>query len=253
MTPKDRVTLLPPRGESQQEAWPQRAGDSQIAGNMAAACPGQFAFRRSDLLFDGGDFIADGRFVFVSPAVLSRNIQHTVSDEAQLRAVLQRELGREVILMPGAPDHHVGMFMMSAGDGGMVIADPSLARPLFAADAASAHVLAGGANFSPATQKRFDSVAAVATACGYRVTRIPVVTAAEGKMYLTYVNVILDQQAGHRIVYMPTFTDQPRLNAAATGVWKSLGYEVRPIDCTTVFPRGGTLHCLANVVTRAAE
>ena len=250
---QDRVTLLAPQGESQQEIWPQRAGDSRIAGDLAGAWPGQFTAHRSDLLFDGGDFLADGRFVFVSPGVLSRNIQHTVTDERELLVVLQRELHRQVVLMPDAPDHHAGMFMMSAGDGRMVVADPSLARPLFAPDAASAQALAGGADFSPTTQKRFDAVAAAALSCGYRVTRIPVVPAAEGKMYLTYVNVILDQQAGRRIVYMPTFADQPRLNEAATSVWESLGYQVHPIDCTSVFPRGGTLHCLANVVTRSAN
>ena len=33
----------------------------------------------------------------------------------------------------------------------------------------------------------------------------------------------------------------------------SLGYEVRPIDCTTVWQRGGTLHCLVNVLGRVGS
>ena len=53
-----------------------------------------------------------------------------------------------------------------------------------------------------------------------------------------------------RIVYMPVYENQDAMNAAATKVWETLGYEVRPVDCTTVFQRGGTLHCLVNIMQR---
>ena len=40
------------------------------------------------------------------------------------------------------------------------------------------------------------------------------------------------------------------LNAAATEVWRGLGYEVRPVDCTTPYVHVGALHCLVNVLRR---
>jgi hypothetical protein len=52
---------------------------------------------------------------------------------------------------------------------------------------------------------------------------------------------------------MSTFAGQEELNSAAAAVWTSLGYEVRPIDCTPVWQLGGTLHCLVNVFRRAGS
>ena len=40
------------------------------------------------------------------------------------------------------------------------------------------------------------------------------------------------------------------LNAAGRAVWEGLGYEVRAVDCTTVFRHFGCLHCLVNVLSR---
>ena len=85
------------------------------------------------------------------------------------------------------------------------------------------------------------------------------VAPGHGIRYITYVNVILDRippnaplntGAGKQVVYMSSFQGQDRLNTAATKVWQSLGYEVRPVDCTTVWQKGGTLHCLVNVIRR---
>ncbi|HVX83737.1 MAG TPA: hypothetical protein VH253_02885 [Phycisphaerae bacterium] len=37
---------------------------------------------------------------------------------------------------------------------------------------------------------------------------------------------------------------------AAAHTWASLGYSVRPIDCSSVWTKGGTLHCLIHVLQR---
>jgi hypothetical protein len=50
---------------------------------------------------------------------------------------------------------------------------------------------------------------------------------------------------------MPAFPGQPRLTAAAATIWSSLGYAVHPIDCSPVWTKGGTLHCLINVLERS--
>jgi hypothetical protein len=137
------------------------------------------------------------------------------------------------------------MFMMAAGDNRVVVGDPSLAAPLY-----SSSDLPGGADFSPETQARFDSVAKAAKEAGYRVTRIPCVPAADGKTYLTYVNGLIDQRSGRRTIYMPIFDGQDRLNAAGEEVWRSLGFTVVPINVTSAYRYFGTLHCLVNVIDK---
>ena len=110
--------------------------------------------------------------------------------------------------------------------------------------------LPGGADFTPETQHLFDAVAAQCAAAGYQVTRLPVVLARDGRTYLTFANVLLDQRGPRRIVYLPFYQDAGQLNAAARAVWKTLGYEVRPVDCRSVYRHSGCLHCLVNVLSR---
>jgi hypothetical protein len=111
--------------------------------------------------------------------------------------------------------------------------------------------LPGGPDFTPETQHLFDAVAAQAAAAGYKVIRIPVVPARDSRTYLTYVNVLLDRQGTQRIVYLPTYQGADGLNAAARAVWEGLGWQVRPVDCTSAYRHFGCLHCLVNVLARS--
>ena len=253
------TTLWSPRGEAGDEVWPARAGDQRIGRDIAAALAPLVTARRSGLYFDGGDFLADSETVFVMPRVLQRNLQQTVRSRAEFLGLLSRELKRRVVLLDEAPDHHAGMFMASIGAKTMLVGDPSLARELIAADMAkSDHAttnefmnLPGGPDFTAPTQHLFDAVAAQCAAAGYKIIRIPVVPARDGRTYLTYVNVLLDQRGGQRLVYLPFYRGVEHLNAAARAVWASLGYEIRPVDCTTAYRHFGCLHCLVNVLSRA--
>ncbi|MGD0387859.1 MAG: hypothetical protein ABSC42_02795 [Tepidisphaeraceae bacterium] len=237
------VILVASRGEDGGQIWPQRQGDQRIAEDLARVI-GRRAIH-SGLYFDGGDFLADSRSVFIAPGAIARNIQHTCGDEGELSEILRRQLGLCPVLLKDAPDHHAGMFMMAAGDGRVVVGDPKLANGLL-----TPMELPGGPDFSDSTQRRFDSVAAAATAAGYRVTRIPCVPSYDGKTYVTFVNGIIDQRDGRRTIYMPVYQGQAPLNAAAQRVWENLGYRVVPIDVTSTFRYFGTLHCLVNVIEK---
>jgi hypothetical protein len=253
------TTLWSPRGEAGEEVWPARAGDQRIGRDIAAALAPLVMARRSGLYFDGGDFLADSDTVFVMPRVLQRNIQQTVRSRAEFVGLLSRELKRRVVLLDEAPDHHAGMFMASVGGKTMLVGDPSLARELIAPEMAQPRHAAtnefmnlpGGPDFTEPTQHLFDAVAAQCAAAGYKIVRIPVVPALDGRTYLTYVNVLLDQQGGRRLVYLPFYRGAETLNAAARTVWASLGYEIRPVDCTTAYRHFGCLHCLVNVLSRS--
>ena len=244
------TTLIPPAGEAGAAVWAPRAGDQRAADDLAAALAPAADCRRSPLAFDGGDLLADASAVFVTPAVARRNLQRTHADAAGLRAALADLTGRPVILLDPAPDHHAAMFMAAAGDGTILVGDPSLARP-FLESPASVGLWDVAPDWSPETQALFDTVAAQVAAAGRRVVRIPVVCAPDGRTYLTYVNVIIDQRGGGaRTVYLPTYRGADALNAAACRIWQSLGYTVRPVDCTTCHRRFGGLHCLVNVIER---
>lgn len=247
------AVLVAPRGEMGADLWPARRGDQRVADDLAAALARSVAAIRSELYFDGGDFVADDRTAFVTPAVLRRNLQHTVQTREELLKRLSAMLRREVVLLEEAPDHHAGMFMMPVGDRTILVGDPAAAERLLAAsgDTESAALrLPDGPDFADATGDKFNAVAKQCRAAGYRVVRIPIVPASDGRTYVTYLNAILDQRQGRRIVYMPVFNGADSLNRTAENVWAGLGYEVRRVNCDACYPHFGSLRCLVNVVHR---
>ena len=245
--PGGRALVISPLVEDAAAIWPQREGDSRIGDDLARALPDGVISHRSALIFDGGDFVADNETVFVTPEVARRNVGVTVASLDELRQELARILKRRVILLDHAPPHHAGMFMMLAGDRTALVGDPSLAAAL--ADEGDPWPLERP-DFSETTQRQFDAVAARCKAAGYRVVRIPVAPGRDGRTYLTYLNVILDERSGRRTVYMPVYEGAESLNAAAEAVWRKLGFGVHRIDCTNTYKHFGSLRCLVNVLRR---
>lgn len=253
------TTVLSPRGEAAEEIWPARAGDERVGQDLATALAPAVRARRSNLYFDGGDVLADGENVFVVPRLLPRNLQHTVRDREELLRILAAEFKRRVVLLEQAPDHHAGMFMVSTGRRTMLVGDPGLGRRCARADSAEDGRrcpslftnLPGGPDFSPETQRLFDAVAHQCAAAGYRVVRLPVVPARDGRTYLTYANAVIDDLRPRRLVFLPFYRGHEPLNAAARAVWEGLGFEVRPVDCTSAYRHFGSLHCLVNVLRRS--
>ncbi len=256
--PDGPTIIYSPQSEAGNEVWPSRAGDERVGVDVARALAPRALARRSGLYFDGGDILSDGRNVFVMPRLLSRNIQHTVTNRQQLVEILGTELNRHVVLLDEAPDHHAGMFMASIGNNTMLVADPKLGRELLSASgqnsaafATVVHELPGGPDFKPETQRLFDVVADQCAALGYRVVRIPVIPAQDGRTFLTYVNALIDEQAVRRVVYLPRYDGCEIMNTAARTIWETEGYEVRTVNCTATYRHFGCLHCLVNVFSRS--
>ena len=249
------VTLLLPRGENGAAAWPARQGDQRVGFDLARLLGPTVDARRSGLLFDGGDFVADARTVFVTPGVLRRNLQHTVGTREELLRRLEARLRKRVVLLDEAPDHHAGMYLMAIGDDTMLVGDPSLARGVvdgWSAEKRARLFPSGGPDRTAETQRRFDAVARQVAAAGYHVKRVPVVPGADGRTWLTYLNGVLDERGGQRTVYLPVFRGAEPLNAAAVAVWREAGYTVRQVDCTAAYVHFGSLRCLVNVLRRSA-
>jgi hypothetical protein len=172
----------------------------------------------------------------------------------ELRSRLAAVLGRRIVLLRGAPDHHTAMYMTPVGGGAVLVGDPALARRLLAAagrEREAAGWFPDGPDFSDAAIARFDAVAEQCRAAGYRVVRIPTVPGRDGRTFITYVNAIMDVRDGRRAVYMPAFTFADVLNEEAARVWSELGYDVRRVRCDSCYRYFGTLHCLVNVLRRA--
>jgi hypothetical protein len=258
-SPAGAATIWSPRGETAEEIWPARAGDERVGQDIATALGSAARAVRSGLFFDGGDLLCDNDNVFVAPRVLQRNLQHTVGSRVEFLSMLASQVKRRVILLEEAPDHHAGMFMASVGGHVMLVGDPKLGRALlpaqFQADnrggSGEFMNLPGGPDFTDASQHLFDAVAEQCAATGYRVVRIPVVPAQDGRTYLTYVNVLLDRMGERRVVYLPYYRGAEALNDAARAVWEKLGFEVRLVDCTATYRHFGCLHCLVNVLKRS--
>jgi hypothetical protein len=248
---KGMTTLLHQPQEASAEVWPERAGDERISADIARVLSSSVIARRAGFYFDGGDFLADDHAVFVTPRVLRRNIQRTTPGRKQLLEDIANVLRRRVVLLDDAPDHHAAMFMVAVGNRTMLVGDPRLGRNFFPTNAAAFPELPGGPDFSEQTQRLFEAVAGQCAAEGYKVIRVPTIPAADGRSYLTYVNCLIDQQGARRIVYLPSYRGAESLNAAATAVWENLGYEVRPVDCTSTYRQFGCLHCLVNVLSRS--
>lgn len=243
------TVLLAPREERGGDIWPDRRGDGRVAGDLADALGKGVAWRRSGLSFDGGDFVADSRTVFVAPGVLRRNFQNTVRTREELIDRLGAAMKREVVLLDTAPDHHAGMFLMPVGDRTVLVGDPAAGRKLLPRDANDL-VGADGPDFRPETRALFDAVADTCKSAGYRVVRVPLAPGRDGRTYLTYLNVLLDRRRGRRVVYMPVFDGADALNAEGARVWTSLGWEVRTVNCTSSYRHFGSLRCLVNVLSR---
>jgi hypothetical protein len=250
----DSTTLLCPRAEDGADVWPARQGDQQVAGDLAAALGPDVRSVRSGLYFDGGDFAADGETAFARPSILLRNLQRTVATREDLIESLSGTLKRRVVILEGAPDHHVAMYLVPVGGRTVLVGDPKMAREILArsdpeADAV-ATFLPGGPDFSAAATASFEKVAQQCRDAGYRVVRIPVVPGSDGRTYLTYQNAILDARDGRRVVYMPVYTFTGNLNREAARVWTELGYDVREVECDAAARNFGALHCLVNVLQR---
>jgi hypothetical protein len=247
------ITLLSPRGELGGEIWPARAGDHRVGEDLAAALRPRVVTARGALEFDGGDFVADAETVFVTPAVLRRNLQQTVQTREELIERLGAVLKRKVVLLRDAPDHHAGMYMMPVGNHTVLVGDPAMAETLLA-DWAEKDLAAlcpkEGPDFTEETVARFDAVADQCKAAGYRVVRIPIVPGRDGRTYLTYLNAILDRRGGRPVVYMPVFSGADMLNREAATVWAGLGYNVHTVICDACYPHFGSLRCLVNVLRR---
>jgi hypothetical protein len=237
--------LSPPRVPT---ATGARAGDWDapfaIAHDVYNAQP-----RISDYVFEGGDFAASQHVVFADANLIGRNLGRGDASRDHLASAVASTFGGDRVVFLGdaqgdVPEHHIMMYAVPLDDHRALVGDVGAGLAL-AGDAVPHDP-------DVATQAaRFDRVAALLTAQGIAVTRVPVVVLPGAGSYVTYTNALFDRDASGPIVYLPTYR-LPALDARATEIYQSLGYRVVPVDLSTMYTLNGSLGCLVNVMDRAS-
>ncbi len=222
----DRILWVPPT--------PHRGGvERQNEWRTPWAIGGRgLEVRIAPFHFEGGDFAATDRFVFATEVLVSRN-PHLPREV--LRNLVEEVCGRKLVLIEGdVPEHHIGMFFAPVDRQTMLVGDARLGARLL------------GREVDLEMARRLDHVADTLVREGFAVRRIPFQTTGKEYAWITYTNVLLSG----RIVYLPQFGMET--DAAAAETYRSLGFEVRPIDVRGIYTEGGTLRCLLHILRREA-
>jgi hypothetical protein len=235
--------LAPPRRET---SFASRAGDGRSPFAISQALYHRDP-RVADILFEGGDLAATPRWMFVDANLVARNVGRGAADRASIEAELHRWFGQELVWLGDSvgdvPRHHIMMYTVPLDD-----------RTVAVGDVRAGVALLGEAQLAlddvEIQAPRFDRAAAQLAARGFEVVRVPALVLAGGGAFVTYTNALFDRRAdGTRVVYLPTYA-LPSLDGAARRFYEAQGFEVRPIDVSSIYRLNGSLGCLVNVVAR---
>jgi hypothetical protein len=265
---KDRalVTQAPAAGtaawllasaEPDRSRWPERYNDWLTVRSIAQSSSGRYQAKAAPFDYDAGDFAVDGDRVIVDTNLLAKNRHRGIADAAELGRRLRAWLGMPVLVLgrePGdTPRHHLAMYMTPLRDKVVLVGDPRAARALVGEGFAPGEVSSETAeplraDFSEPTIARFELAASELARNGYRVERVPNVP-FDDKTYVSYTNGVFETRDGVAIAYVPVYGIPP-LDDAALGIYRRLGWEVRPVRVRSVYPHHGTIGCLVNVLSR---
>lgn len=267
---KDRfVALVTADGQFSVACAPERAftpnplhtNDQEVPFRLAKDMPDLFRVRGTSLTFDGGDFLATDRHLFVGPAVIQKNPVGPggrFSSVKDMTNYLSTQMGRQVTWvsenLADTPDHHLGMYLTVMGKKAAV-GDVTLAEAVLKdhPDLHTALQPGGGvadAVFRNDLSRRLDFVARKMQDLGYTVVRVPLLPSMKERAWMSYNNGIVETRGSETIFYMPTFGVKELDHAAADCFTTEMGCRVVPIDCSGIWQLGGSLHCLVNVVAR---
>jgi hypothetical protein len=237
--------LAPPRRET---SFASRAGDGRSPYAISQALYHRDP-RIADILFEGGDLAATPRWMFADANLVARNVGRGAADRASIEAELHRRFGQDLVWLGDAvgdvPRHHIMMYTVPLDD-----------RTVAVGDVRAGVALLGDSRLelddADIQAPRFDRAAVQLAARGFQVVRVPALVLAGGGSFATYTNALFDRRAdGKRVVYLPTYA-LPALDAAAGRFYEAQGFEVRPIDVSSIYRLNGSLGCLVNVLARGA-
>lgn len=181
--------------------------------------------RRTNLCFEGGDIVANRQSALVGADSVNRTMAETGRSRAEVVEEFARVLGVEVLVVDPQPDFHVDLGFTWLDDRTVAVADPQLGMELVKGLPAMEDVVQ--ATLSKNLGARYATSARWLEQLGYRVVRLPAL-AGRGLItpYYTYNNVLIEQYAQVKRVYMPTYGVDV-LDGAAADVFRGFGFEIR--------------------------
>lgn len=236
--------LAPPRSET---PFASRAGDARSPFAISQALYHRDP-RIADILFEGGDLAATPHYLFADANLVARNVGRGAADRATIEAELHRRFAQTLVWLGDSlgevPRHHLMMYAVPLDDHTIAVGDIGAGLALLG----DTPLLLDDAEVQA---PRFDRAAALLAAHGFSVVRVPALVLAGGGSFVTYTNALFDRRPdGHPVVYLPTYA-LPALDAAARSFYEAHGFEVRPIDVSSIYRLNGSLGCLVNVLSRS--
>lgn len=202
--------------------------------------------------FEGGDLLSDETHVYVAANFLARNPPLDANRRAALLTRIGRCFGKEAITIGThaheVPDHHIGMYLTPLGDNVIVAGDPDLGlRILGEGEGAPGDM---DVETDPRRYIPFSNAIEYLQDRGFEVIRVPMVLTRTPRVFVTYNNAICERRDGAKRIYMPVY-GIPALDAAATAVFETQGWEVFPVRVASVYRCTGSLRCLVGVLRRS--
>jgi hypothetical protein len=237
--------------------WRERHHDWATVGRVVGDRPDRLALEVTPFDYDAGDFAVGGGRLLVDTNLLEKNRHRGYTTLEQLVARLGEYfqmpvvgLGRE---WGDTPRHHLSMYMTPLRGNTVLVGDPRMAAELLGAEWRAGETSAETdeplvADFSPATQERFERAARELRAQGFDVVRIPNVP-FDDKTYIAYSNGVYEVREGQPRVYLPVY-GEAALDRSAAGIYQRLGWKVVPVRVRRLYRYHGTIGCVVNVLGR---
>jgi N-dimethylarginine dimethylaminohydrolase len=209
------------------------------------------------LYLEGGNVVANARHAFIGANVLEDNPEAGRAELIERR--LRQIVGIEPVLVQDdagqVPWCHTDMYLTPVDDRTILVADPRLGLEIVLGTEGRGHLdelprcVADEVDHNVSRLEMYDQIARRLERLGYQVIRMPALIGRDEQWMVTYNNVLQDRAGRQRVVMMPVY-QIPVLDAAAAEIYERLGYEVRPIDVSTIYDLGGAVRCMVNVTQR---
>gem|GEM_PF-6118643 len=245
--------------------------DTAVAFLMAQEGRTQQASPLPWISLDGGNVVNNADTAFVGQDSIrntSRLLQKHGMAEGQEAAqpMLSQVLGKEVVVLPQMT-FHIDLSCTPLGEKTMLVADPTWGKRLLqavpaaqreqldqtmarAADLEGQSILPGYLE-QEADSSQFEQAVAQLEGLGYEVLRLPYLGApGHDRPVLSYNNVLVEEYADVKQVFLPQYGCQP-LDQAARHCYEQLGYSVVRVDMAVISRKQGALRCSALPTSRA--
>lgn len=195
----------------------------------------------TDLIHTGGNFMADGLGTgFSSNLIVNENPNHTI---AEIDTIMNRFMGInryiKMNVLPYDDIHHIDMHMKLLDEETILVGE----YPTGVAD-------------GPVIESNLQTVLNTYNSpfgTPYKVIRIPMPPDANGLYpnlggdYRTYANAVFV----NKTVLLPTYDEQ--YDTTAIRIWREAmpGYRVVGINCNSIIPNLGAIHCITKEVSAA--